>query len=139
MRKFIALILFAFAGCKTSVNHPAITISLVNQKQHLQISGINNEILADVARDSSATVWQSLVPVYKMPADTTLKNLQPVQPGAYTVKSAVLTFKPDTPFLKGAVYFVRAYRYNQDSRLADLVTGRLRAGQIPFTDLIFKQ
>ncbi|TWR30626.1 hypothetical protein FPZ43_06735 [Mucilaginibacter pallidiroseus] len=139
MKKYIVLILFAFAGCTTSVNQPAITISLVNQKQHLQISGIDNEILADMARDSSQAVWQSLVPVYKMPPDTTLKSLQPVQPGRYTVKNNVLIFKPDTPFVIGTVYFVRAYRYNQDSRLADLVTGRLKAGQIPFTDLIFKQ
>lgn len=95
--------------------------------------------MQDIARDSDKNVWQNLVPVYRMPADTDMKNYQPVQPGQYLLKDSAVVFTPDTPFVKGQTYFVRNYRLGEGATLMDYIKGRSQPGKVHFIDLIFKQ
>ena len=83
--------------------------------------------------------WQSLVPVYKMPADTDLKNYQTAQPGKYIVKDSVVMFTPDTPFIASQTYFVRYYKFDANNKASDYILGHNKLGSRPYTDLIFKQ
>lgn len=93
----------------------------------------------EIARDSAGAGWQLLVPVYRMPADTDLKNYQPVQPGKYRLADTTIVFTPDTPFAKGQTYFVRYYRFGDNTSTLEYLQGRNRMGKPQFTDLIFKQ
>jgi len=83
--------------------------------------------------------WLDLVPVYRMPADTDMKTYQPEQPGKYVVADSIVTFTPDTPFVKTQTYFVRWYHLDDNARPADYLKGNRKPGQKYFTDLIFKQ
>lgn len=139
MNKYLLLIVFLVASC-TPAKHPAaVQVSLINNGKSVQFKGLQYAVMQEIARDSSNNVWQSLVPVYRMPADTDMKSYQPVQPGLYQVKDSVVVFTPDTPFIKGQSYFVRNYRPGERAALTDYVKGRAQAGKIHFTDLIFKQ
>ena len=114
-------------------------ILLVNGGQAVQFRGLEYAVMQEIARDSSNEVWQSLVPVYRMPADTDMKSYQPIQQGNYVVRDSAVVFTPDTPFVKGQTYFVRNYRPGEGAALIDYVKGRAQAGKMHFTDLIFKQ
>ena len=136
---FLALSLFSI-GC--SSNQPKVSnikITLSPDKRILKITGLDPLIVQDINRDSSGGNWQSLVPVYKMPADTDLKNYQPTQPGKYAVKDSVVTFTPDTPFIAEQTYFVRYYKYDANSKATDFILGHNKLGSLHYTDLIFKQ
>ncbi len=76
--------------------------------------------------------------VYKMPADTALKDYQPIQPGRYVVKNGALFFTPDTPFVWQQIYFVRYYNYSGNKTIWDYLRGKTTKGQLHYTDLIFK-
>jgi len=93
--------------------------------------------MQDIERDTTQH-WSTLFPVYKMPADTDLKNYQPIQPGRYLVKDSALVFTPDTPFMRGQAYFIRYYQYNKDDNTLNLIRGKQRPGKLRFIDLIFK-
>ncbi|MFD0766355.1 hypothetical protein ACFQZI_15950 [Mucilaginibacter lutimaris] len=139
MKKLSILILLFIAAC-TQPKHPAqVQIALINQGRSIQFKGLDNVLMQDIARDSDKNVWQNLVPVFRMPADTDLKNYQPVQPGQYVLKDSALVFTPDTPFVKGQTYFVRNFRLGEGATLADYVKGRSQPGKVHFIDLIFKQ
>src|SRR5471030_1187337 len=112
MKKLPILILLAFVGCTSKPRVSPISITLVNNNQSLKINGLDNVIIADIARDTS-NHFENLVPVYRMPADTDMKGFQPDQPGKYVVKDDALVFTPDTPFTKQQVYFVRYYQYGE--------------------------
>jgi len=115
-----------------------VRLSLTQNNTTLQFSGLDKLVLNDIARDSNNAVWQSLIPVYKMPADTDMKNYQPEQPGKYVIKDSIVAFTPDTPFVKGKTYFVRNYKPGQASTNADYIKGRGKAGKMHYIDLIFK-
>lgn len=135
---FVALSITIIA-C-TPAKHPAaVQISLVNNKQSIAFKGLEYSVLQEIGRDSSSQEWQSLVPVYRMPRDTDMKNYQPEQPGKYELKDSAVIFTPDTPFVAGQVYFVRNYRLGEGATLADYLKGRTQPGRTHFTDLIFKQ
>jgi hypothetical protein len=139
MNKYLMIMLFLVAGC-TPVKHPAgVQILLVNKGQSVQFKGLNYVVMQDIARDTNKDIWQSLVPVYRMPADTDMKNYQPVQPGQYLLKDSVVIFTPDTPFVKGQTYFVRNYRLGEGAALIDYIKSRSQPGKVRFIDLIFKQ
>jgi len=125
-------------GCTSKAPAPTINISLVNNNQSLQISGLDKIIITDIARDT-ANHFESLVPVFRMPADTDMKDYQPIQPGKYIVKDSALIFTPDTPFTKQQVYFVRYFQYGGDYKVMDFVKGQRTATKLRYTDLIFKQ
>jgi len=138
MKKYTWFLLLFCLGCTYQTPVPAVRISLVNNKQSLKITGIDPVIMHDINRDS-VSAWQSLFAVYRMPADTELKNYQPVQPGKYQLADSVLVFTPDTPFIKQQTYFIRYYNYAGNKSVWDYIKGKTKAGQLHFTDLIFKQ
>ena len=74
-----------------------------------------------------------------MPADTDLKNYQPVQPGSYLLKDSTVVFTPDTPFTKGQIYFVRYFEFNKGDNIWDYIKGKRKLGKIQYIDLIFKK
>lgn len=138
MNKFLIVITFLIAGC-TPVKHPAgVEVSLTNSGQSVQFKGLDYVVMQDIARDTNKDVWQSLVPVYRMPADTDMKSYQPVQPGRYLLKDSTVIFTPDTPFVKGQTYFARNYRLGEGAALIDYIKSRSQPGKVRFIDLIFK-
>ena len=137
-RPVLFLIILFLAACKTAPPQPAIRISLINNKQSLKITGIDAAIMHDIARDT-ASDWQTLFAVYHMPADTDLKNYQPVQPGKYQLNDSVLVFTPDTPFVARQTYFMRYNNYAGDDNLWHYVQGKNKPGKIHYTDFTFKQ
>ncbi len=128
------LLMFCW-GCQ-STPPPSIQIKPTNQGT-LTITGINEAILNDIDRDSIKN-WESLIAIYKMPADTDLKDYQPIQPGRYAVKNGVLSFIPDTSFVKQHLYFIRYYNYGGNKSIWDYLRGKTAKGQLHYTDLIFK-
>lgn len=140
MNKLIALVILLCFGCSANKNSaPLLKINLSTNKRSISISGLDPLIVQNINRDSSGGNWQSLVPVFKMPADTDLKNYQPIQPGKYLVQDSVVTFTPDTPFAANQAYFVRYYKFDANSKASDFITGHNKLGSLPYTDLIFKQ
>jgi hypothetical protein len=139
MKKAI-FILFAACclGC-TSKTMPAVQISLADSSRSLKITGLDATILGAISRDSSVKVWQSLIPVYKMPADTDMKDYQAPQPGNYQVSGSTVIFTPDTPFTKQQNYYVRHYRYTDGNSIWDYIKQQKKLGKPAYTDLPFKQ
>jgi len=139
MNKYLIAIIFIIGGC-TPAKHPAaVSISLINNGQSVQFKGLDYVVMQDIGRDTNKDIWQSLVPVYRMPADTDMKSYQPVQPGRYLLKDSVVVFTPDTPFVKGQTYFVRNYRLGEGAALIDYIKSRSQPRKVRFIDLIFKQ
>lgn len=140
INKLVILLVLLCFGC--TVHAPPaneVKLSLMPGKQAIKISGLDYLVIQDIARDSSGAAWQSLMPVYKMPADTDLKNYQPVQPGTYTVKDSAVVFTPDTPFVPQQTYFVRYYKFDAAAKPTDFIMGHNKLGSLHYTDLIFKQ
>ncbi|MBD1393434.1 hypothetical protein [Mucilaginibacter glaciei] len=139
MKKTLIVISLFITAC-TPARHPAaIQIKLINNKHSIEFKGLDYAVMQEIGRDSSSQEWQSLVPVYRMPRDTDMKNYQSEQPGRYELKDSSVVFTPDTPFVAGQVYFVRNYRLGEGATLADYLKGRTQPGRTYFTDLIFKQ
>lgn len=136
MKKVLLLWLF-LSGCTTRSN-TNISISLIDSNHSLQISGFDKEIIDDIAQNSADSAWLSLLPVYKMPADTDMKDFQNAQPGKYRVKDSLVIYTPDTPFRKGQVYFVRSFDYNQAKDAWAFVREQKQKGSIGHKDLLFK-
>ncbi len=141
MKKLFPLLLplmFLFSCTETSTK-TLITIKTVNNGKALQITGFDPAIINEISRDSSAKAWETLMAVYRMPADTSMRNLQPAQPGSYTVKDNVVIFTPDTAFSTQQTYFFRYYDFSAGGTLTDLIKSRSKPGTLHYTDLIFKQ
>jgi hypothetical protein len=138
MKKLPALLLsvLLWYGCKPTTSEPAINIRLINNNQSVKISGFDPLVLNEIARDT-ATHFESLVQVYRMPADTDMKDYQPVQPGSYIVKNSDLVFTPDTSFSKHQHYFMRYFRHSESISVWDFVKGKRTAAKLRHTDLIF--
>ena len=136
---FLIFLLAACFGCSSSSRKQIVTIKLTDSGKSLEMSGIDNDILEELNRDTSTTIWQSLVPVYRMPADTDMKDFQHAQPGKYKVTDSTVIFTPDTPFVKQQTYFVRWYQYDKGNSNFDYIKSNKKLGKIPYTDLIFKQ
>jgi hypothetical protein len=139
MKNLPALFLILICiGCKSETSQPVISIALVNNNQSLQITGLNNLVIKEIASDST-NHFESLIPVFRMPADTDMKDYQPVQPGKYMVKDSAIIFTPDTPFAKHQGYFMRYFQYGGGSSVWDFLKGKKTASKLRYTDLIFKQ
>lgn len=138
--KFFCLMMFILLviGCSTKPDAPVVHISLINNKKSLQIKSFDPAVINDISRDSSAVAWQTLMAVYRMPADTDLKNLQPLQPGRYVVNNNVVVFTPDTAFAAQQSYFLRCYDFDKGTTLTDLIKSRSKPGALHYSDLIFK-
>lgn len=141
MKKLFPLLLplmFLFSCTETSTK-TLVTIKTVNNGKALQITGFDPAIINEISRDSSGKAWETLMAVYRMPADTSMRNLQPAQPGSYTVKDNVVIFTPDTAFSTQQTYFFRYYDFSAGGTLTDLIKSRSKPGTLHYTDLIFKQ
>ncbi len=135
MKKLYAILFLLCLGC--SKPEPVkIKLGLEAKKSILTIRGIDSVILNDIARDSPAN-WQSLFPVFKMPADTDMKDYQNEQPGAYWVSKGMLLFKPDTAFKTQQTYFLRYYDHAAGKDAWDYVKNNNHKGAAPYKDLIF--
>jgi len=130
------LLLFCFA-CSRAAKAPDIRIRLTDNNRSVKFTGLDNAIVNEINRDTVRDVWQTLLPVYKMPADTDLKNYQRVQPGTYSVKDSAVVFTPDTPFVKGQAYFMRYYIFKGEN-MWDYIQGRKRLGNVQHIDLVVK-
>ena len=99
--------------------------------------GLDYAVINEINRDSVTGVWETLLPVYKMPADTDMKNYQPVQQGKYLLKDSAVVFMPDTPFVKSRQYFMRFYQFGDGVTAADFITGKKQLGKVPYTDFVW--
>lgn len=139
MSKYVLILLTLFLSCtvKSKTTRPAIKLL---DSGRLQITGIGNDILHEISRDSATTaVWQSLIPVYRMPKDTDLKDYQTPQAGKYVVNDSAVVFTPDTPFLKQQTYFLRFYQFGGGNELLEYMQHRKKLGQVGYTDLDFNR
>lgn len=139
MKKVLFLLLLVSFGCKPKPRSSSLHISLINNGATLKFTGMDAAVTGEVGRDSSNAVWQALIPVYKMPADTEMKDYQRPQPGKYAVADTVVIFTPDTPFIKQQTYFVRYYQYGEGNGIMNYVDHSKKLGHPRYTDLIFKQ
>ena len=139
MKNRFLILLALFTACSWQQKLTSrVDVSLTADHRSIQFKGLDRLIVGEISRDTNAAVWQSLVSVYKMPADTDLKNYQPVQPGKYQVQDSVVVFTPDTPFVKGKTYFVRNYQPDAANHLSDYIKGNAHVGSLKYIDLIFK-
>ena len=139
MQKYLVLLLL-IVGCASKSNKTMVRINLAANGRSLQISGISNDVLQEISRDSAtATTWQGLIPVYRMPKDTGLKDYQSPQPGKYVVTNYGVVFTPDTPFIKRQVYFLRFYKYGDGNSMMGFIQHRKKLGQVAYRDLSFER
>ena len=132
-------LLLLFFGCASKPKTPPVHISLINNNRSVKFKGLDYAVISEIDRDSVFGTWENLLPVFRMPADTNLKNYQPVQPGSYQLKDSTVVFTPDTPFTKGRIYFVRYFEFDKGDNIWDYIKGKKKLGKIPYTDLIFKK
>jgi hypothetical protein len=132
----LIIILFCF-GCKSIPKPPAVHISPVNNNRSIKFTGLDYAIMGEISRDSVADIWENLLPVYRMPADTGLKDYQPIQHGLYQLKDSAIVFTPDTPFIKGQTYFIRYYQFGGGNNIWDLIKSKKRLGSMHYIDLVF--
>jgi len=125
-------------GCSQKQKQVAVQVKLVNNGQSVMLKGLDYAIISDINRDSIAGVWETMLPVYKMPADTDMKNYQPVQHGKYLLKDSAVVFTPDTPLIKTQKYFMRYYQFGDGITAADFITGKKKLGRTPYVDLLIK-
>jgi hypothetical protein len=138
IKKSTLLLLFALLGCKSKSVETSIHINLTDSSRHLKISGLDYAIVQDINRDTTTNIWQNLIQVYRMPADTDMKDFQQIQPGKYLVKDSVVVFIPDTPFAQHKTYFVRYYQYDKGSTAWDYIKNNQKPGKKQYRDIIFK-
>ncbi|MBB3057155.1 hypothetical protein [Mucilaginibacter gotjawali] len=138
MKKTVCLLFVFFLGCAGRPDSTAVRISLVNNNRSIRFKGLDPAIMGEVSRNASPAVWENLIPVYRMPADTDLKDYQPIQHGVYQVKDSVIVFTPDTPFVKGHTYFLRYFRFEGGTKPWDFIGGKKKLGSVPHQDLVVR-
>ena len=124
-------------GCFASPDQK-LEIGLTSDHHSLKIAGFDKAILAEISRDSSVEAWQSLLPVYRMPKDTDLKDYQPTQPGTYKIADSLVIFTPDTAFVQGQTYFLRYYQHKEHTSAWEYIRDKKRPGALSHKDLVFK-
>jgi hypothetical protein len=129
-------LLFCF-GCSSKPKAPVVHVSLTDSNHAVKVRGLDYAIVSEIGRDSIPGIWENFLPVYRMPADTDLKNYQPIQHGLYTLKDSAVVFKPDTPFVKGQTYFMRYYQFKGEN-IWDYIKGKKRLGAVGYHDLVIK-
>ena len=100
--------------------------------------GLDASIMGEIGRDTAANVWQNLLPVYRMPADTDMKDYQPIQHGRYQLKDSSVVFTPDTPFTKGHTYFMRYYKFAGGDDTWEIIKGKKKLRGLKYVDVVFK-
>ncbi len=130
------IVLFCW-GCSHPSNETNIAIRFINHNKTIKISGFDKAIVAEIGRDSNNNVWQNLLPIYKMPTDSEMKDFQNIQLGKYNVADGEVSFTPDTPFLKGRFYFLRQYQYDKNKNAWHYITDKSKIGTLRYKDLTF--
>jgi hypothetical protein len=139
MKKYVLVFFFLCSGCAFKSKSPTVHISLVNNGRSVEFKGLEGDILGEINRDSVPGIWENLIPVYRMPADTDLKDYQPVQHGLYQLKDSVVVFTPDTPFAKSRTYFLRYYQFGKGKSVWAFIKNKRRPGSVPpYVDFVFK-
>jgi hypothetical protein len=136
-RAALYLILMICWGCARKQGKLNLTINFADGNSSVKISGFDKAVIADIARDTANNVWQSLLPVYKMPVDTDMKDYQQEQPGKYRFADTAVVFIPDTPFRKGQVYFLRYYPHTESEDAWQYIKDKKRPGTLSHKDLVF--
>ncbi|MDB5132314.1 MAG: hypothetical protein JWR02_2063 [Mucilaginibacter sp.] len=137
-KKPVWIFLVLCFGCSHKPQLPAVKVTLVDNGRSVKFTGLDYAVISEISRDSTAGLWQGLIPVYHMPADTDLEDYQPVQPGKYELKDRAIVFTPDTPFVKGHTYFMRYYQFDGGEDIPDFIKGKKKLGRPHYIDLIFK-
>jgi hypothetical protein len=137
MKKPALILLLLCLGCTHRPPPIAIKISLTDSNRSLKIVGFDRAVIADISRDSANDAWQSLLPVYRMPEDTDMKDYQNVQPGNYKAADSVVIFTPDTSFKKGQSYFLRYYPHTEGADAWQYIRDKKRPGSLSYKDLVF--
>src|SRR6185312_9201481 len=94
------LFLLLCIGCSRKPE-TLVKVALVDSGHSVKFTGLDYAVISEINRDSTTGLWKTLIPVFRMPADTDLKTYQPVQPGSYKLIDSAIIFTPDTPFIKG--------------------------------------
>jgi len=116
-----------------------VSIHLSKDSQTVCISGLEYSILHELKQDSlTQENWQGIFPIYHMPADTDMKDLQPEQPGKYQITDSLITFKPDTPFKKQQQYFARFYGNGTNFSTGSLIRNKSNLKGQSFKEVVFK-
>ncbi len=137
MKKSAWLLCLICWGCvkKPGQQHLKVNVLTANT---ISFNNIDYNTLVNLRQDSLGTAgWQALFPVYRIPADTDMKDYQNPQPGKYAVKNNVLIFSADTPFQKHSQYFARYYHLHDDSNAWDLMKGKWKHGTPQYTECTF--
>ena len=137
MKRPALLLLLILAGCTSRAPEIRLTVKLADDNHTIHISGFDKAIIDDISGDTTTGIWQNLLPVYKMPADTDMKDFQVAQPGKYAVKDSSVVFTPDTPFKKGQAYFLRHFDYQGIKHAWQVIDGKKKLGAAKHRDLVF--
>ena len=138
MNRLLPISLFFCLGCSSAPKAPLVKVSPVNNNHSVKFSGLDYAIIGEISRDSVAGIWQRIIPVFRMPADTGMKDYQHAQPGVYQLKDSAVVFTPDTPFVKNGDYFVRYYQFGKVGGAWGYIRGKAKLGKTRYMDLIFK-
>ncbi|WP_448701022.1 hypothetical protein ACFGVR_02940 [Mucilaginibacter sp. AW1-3] len=128
-------------GCHSAAvtEHDKSRIALSKDSQMVVVSGLDYAVLQELKKDSlPPEAFKTLFPVYRMPADTDMKNDQNEQPGVYQITDSLITFKPDTAFKKSQTYFARFYGHSTGNTPGKLAQGQGNLKAPKFTEVVFK-
>lgn len=136
-RTGLYLLLVICLGCAKKQSKLNLAINFTGNNGSLRISGFDKAVIADIARDTANNIWQNLLPVYKMPSDTDMKDYQMAQPGKYRFTDTIVVFTPDTPFKRGQAYFLRYYPHTESEDVWQYIKDKKRPGTLGHKDLVF--
>ncbi|MCJ8211952.1 hypothetical protein MUY27_19695 [Mucilaginibacter sp. RS28] len=138
MKKYLWLLFMVCCGCGLKKAPSALNASVVNTHTVIISFGDKNQ-LSDFKQDAfSNESWQKLLPVYKMPADTDMKDFQEPQPGKYLLRDNAVVFTPDTPLVKGQRYFVRLYQFADQESAFDILKTRWKGRRPQYAEKTFR-
>jgi hypothetical protein len=139
MKKTALILLLLLVACNHKPQTPVVHITLVNNNRSIKFTGLDYAIISEINRDTVQGIWQGLIPVFRMPADTDMKDYQSALNGKYTLIDSVVVFTPDAPFGKNQTYFLRYFEFGERNSTWDFIKGKKKLGKTPHIDLIFKQ
>jgi hypothetical protein len=137
----ICLLMFSCIACSgpSPNQNKSIRINLSADSQIIYVYGLDYATLQELKKESLTTEnWQGIFPVYKMPADTDLKDLQKEQSGVYQLTDTTITFKPDTAFKKHQQYFARFYGSSTFLTSSQLIRSKAKLNGPGFLEVVFK-
>lgn len=134
MKKIAIGLIFTLFGCGKAPDRFDVQF----QRGAIHISGIDPAFLAGIKSDTTTAIWQKALPVYRMPADTEMKDYQQPQPGKYQLSGDEVIFRPDTPFRHNQTYFVRYYHFGEGKSIWDAVKGKNNIRNAAYSEKILK-